>query len=328
MNRLYKAGLGTVFLMALTQGATLAQGTADTYPSRPIMTIIPFAAGGAYDREFQFYSPRLAQLLGKAFVVDFKPGAANTIGAGYVARARPDGYTLLAVSTSLTIAQALIPNLGFDLSRDFAPVTLVNKSVPILVAHAGFGPRDFREYLVYARENPGKVNLGTSGQGGSGHLASAWLHSMARARVTFIHYKGGGPQLLDLAAGRVDVTVVNLFASLPLIKAGKIRPIANMDERRARNMPDLPTVAEQGLPEFGFYNWLGIAAPAGVPPRIISRLSEAFAAVVKMPEVAGPIEAQGVEMVGSTPDQLRTLMNVEIERWRKVAKDNDIQAEN
>lgn len=246
----------------------------------------------------------------------------------YVARSRPDGYTLLAVSTSLTIAQALIPNLSFDLTRDFAPVTLINKSVPILVANSGFGPRDFREYLAYVRENPGKVNLGTSGQGGSGHLASAWLHGMAKAKVTFIHYKGAGPQLLDLAAGRVDVTVVNLFGSLPLIKAGKIRPIANLDETRTKNMPDLPTVAEQGLPDFSFYNWLGIAAPGGTPPRIVSRLSEAFAAVVRMPEVAGPIEAQGVEMLGSPPGRLRSLMTVEIERWRKIARDNGIQAEN
>jgi len=320
--------MGTAVLVALMQCAALAQGTADAYPSRPIVTIIPFAAGGTYDREFQFYSPRLAQLLGKPFVVDFKPGAANTIGAGYVARARPDGYTLLAVSTSLTIAQAMNPNLGFDLTRDFAPVTLIDKSVPILVANANFGPRDFREYLAHVRENPDRVNFGTSGQGGSGHLASAWLHNMAKAKVTFIHYKGAGPQLLDLAAGRVDVTVVNLFGSLPLIKAGKIRPIANLDEKRTKNMPDLPTVAEQGLPDFSFYNWLGIAAPVGVSPRIITRLSEAFATVVKMPEVAGPIEAQGVEMVGSSPEQLRVLIAVEIERWRRVAKDNGIQAEN
>ncbi len=196
-----------------------------------------------------------------------------------------------------------------------------------MVAYPKFGPRDFKEYIAYARANPGKVNIGNSGAGGSGHLASAWLHNMAKADVTFIHYKGAGPQLIDLMAGRVDVAVMAVLASLPLIKSGKVKPLAILDDKRSTSLPDLPTVAEQGLPDFSYSNWLGEVAPAGTPAPIVNKLSEAFAKIVKMPDVAGPLEAEGIVMVGSSPQVLRQLIAVEVERWRKVVKDNNIKLE-
>ena len=262
--------------------------------------------------------------MGQSFVTDFKAGAAGSIGAAYVARARPDGYTLLVLTTSVTGAAALYKDLSYDTVRDFAPISLINKRVPLMVAYPGFGPRDFKEYLAYARANPGKVNIGNSGAGGSGHLASAWMHNLAKVDVTFIHYKGAGPQLVDLIAGRVDVAVMAVLASLPLIKSGKVRPLVIMDDKRSSSLPDLPTAAEQGLTGFSYSNWLGLAAPGATPSAIVNKLSEAMARVVKMPDVAGPLEAEGIVMVGSTPAQLKQVMVTEVERWRKVVQDNRI----
>lgn len=315
-----------IFGFCLTQmpGVSQAQSTSDGYPSKPVSLIIAFAPGGPVDREFRLYAPKLSAIMGQSFVTDFKAGAAGSIGAAYVARARPDGYTLLVLTTSVTGAAALYKDLSYDTVRDFAPISLINKRVPLMVAYPGFGPRDFKEYLAYARANPGKVNIGNSGAGGSGHLASAWMHNLAKVDVTFIHYKGAGPQLVDLIAGRVDVAVMAVLASLPLIKSGKVRPLVIMDDKRSSSLPDLPTAAEQGLTGFSYSNWLGLAAPGATPSAIVNKLSEAMARVVKMPDVAGPLEAEGIVMVGSTPAQLKQVMVTEVERWRKVVQDNRI----
>ena len=309
---------------ALFPCVTLGQGSADAYPTKPVTLIIAFAPGGPVDREFRLYAPKLGSLLGQSFVTDFKPGAAGSIGAAYVARARPDGYTLLVLTTSVTAAAALYKDLAYDTVRDFAPISLINKRVPLMVAYPGFGPRNFKDYLAYARANPGRVNIGNSGAGGSGHLASAWMHNLAKVDVTFIHYKGAGPQLVDLIAGRVDVAVMAVLASLPLIKSGKVRPLVIMDDKRSGSLPEVPTAAEQGLTGFSYSNWLGIAAPGATPAAIVNSLSEAIFRVVKMPDVAGPLEAEGIVMVGSTPGQFKQVMITEVERWRKVVQDNHI----
>ena len=311
-------------LVGLCSCAALAQGSADNYPTRPVTLIIAFAPGGPVDREFRLYSPRLTQMLGQPFVTDFKPGAAGSVGAAFVARARPDGYTLLVCTTSVTGAAALYKDLPYDTMKDLAPVSLINKRVPIIVSYPGFGPKTFKEYLAYARANPGKVNIGNSGAGGSGHLASAWMHNVAKVDVTFVHYKGAGPQLIDLIAGRVDVAVMAVLASMPLIKAGKVRPLAILDDKRSDSLPDIPTAAEEGLTGFAYSNWEGVAAPAGTPAPIINKLSDAFARLVKMPDVAKPLEAEGIVMVGSTPEQFRQVMAAEVVRWKKVVQDNHI----
>lgn len=324
--------LGTWISICALSGAALsgtasAQGAAEAYPTRPVTLIIAFAPGGPVDREFRLYTPKISQLLGQSFVTDFKGGAAGAIAATYVARSKPDGYTLIAYTNSLTAAAAAYKSFPLDLVKDLAPVSLINKRAPLMVTYPGFGPKTFKEYLAYARANPGKVNISNSGIGGSSHLASAWLHNLAKAEITFIHYKGAGPQLVDLVAGRTDVAVMAVLAAMPLIKSGKVRPLVILDDKRSDSLPGIPTAVEEGLAGFSYSNWVGVAAPGATPAAIVNKLSEGFARVVKMPDVAGPMEEQAVVMVGSTPAQFREVMVSEIERWKKVVRDNNITAE-
>lgn len=308
-------------------GAAWGQGSSEGYPSKPVMVVIAYAAGGPIDREFRLYIPKLSGVMGQSIVSDFRAGAAGTIAAAYVAKARPDGYTLLATTTDLTTSAVLYSDLSYDSVKDLAPISLINRRIQIMVANPGFAPKNFNEYLAYAKANPGKVNIGNSGAGGSGHIASAWLHNMAKLDVTFIHYKGAGPQLLDLVAGRVDVAVMAVLASLPLIKSGKVRAMAILDGKRSSSLPEVPTVAEQGLAGFDYAGWMGILAPSATPASILNQVSNAFAKVSKMPDVAGPLEVEGILMVGSTPAQFRQVISAEVERWRKVVQDNNIKLE-
>ena len=202
MKRSFLATL-TVFLLSLAFVENInAQGTA-AYPSKPVTLIISFAPGGPIDTEFRLYTAKLLGLLGKPVVMDFKPGAGGTLGPIYVARAKPDGYVLLPLSGSLTTAPAVTPDLAFDPVKDFAAISLLNRRDQVIVVYPAFPPKDFKEYLAFARANPRKINMSNSGTGGVGHLASLWLHNLLKIEVTFVPYKGAGPQMTDLMAGRL-----------------------------------------------------------------------------------------------------------------------------
>lgn len=228
-------------------GAPLAMAQpADSYPSRPVMVVAGIAAGGPIDLEARLYTPRISALLGQSFVLDFKPGASGTIGAAHVARARPDGHTLMVVLAGFTVFPSFYKDLSFDVVKDFAPVSLMSERTSVLQVPVYFPVRSFPEYIAHARAHPGKINYGTTGAGSITHLAGAWMHWATQTRVTFIPYKGTGPLLLELVAWRVDVASGTLVAALPIIKAGKVRPIAILNDKRSRLMPEVPTVAEQG----------------------------------------------------------------------------------
>lgn len=317
---------GLTIFAALPLAARAQSGTND-FPNRPVTVVIAYAPGGPVDSEFRLYSPKLSEVLKQSFISDYKAGGTGSIGAAYVAKSRADGYTLVAFTNGLMTAAATYEKFPLDVMKDLAPVSLVNRRATVIVSYPGFGPKTFKEYLTYARNNPGKVNMSNSGVGGSSHLAMAWMHNLADIKVTYVNYKGAGPQLVDLLAGRVDVGVMSVVATLPLIKTGKIRPLAILDEKRSSSLPDLPTAAESGVPGFGYANWVGVAAAAGTPDPIVNKLSEAFARVVHMPEVAGPLQKQAAVMVGSTPAEFRRVMANEIAVWRKVVKDNNITVE-
>jgi tripartite-type tricarboxylate transporter receptor subunit TctC len=310
---------------ALPQAA-LAQSGADNFPNRPVTVVIAYAPGGPVDTEFKLYAPKMTEVLGQSVVSDYKAGGTGSIGAAYVARSKPDGHTLVAFTNGLTTAAATYKKFPLDVMKELAPVSLLNRRPTVIVSYPGFGPKTFKEYLDFAKANPGKINMSNSGIGGSSHLAMAWLHNLADIKVTYVNYKGAGPQLVDLLAGRVDVGVMSVVATLPLIKTGKIRPLAILDEKRSNILPDVPTAAEAGVPGFGYANWVGVAAAAGTPPAFLNKLSEAYARVVRMP-VAGAMEKQAAVMVGSTPAEFRKVMANEIETWRKVVRDNNITVE-
>ncbi len=317
--------LSAAFVLAfgsLISGAVNAQGAA-SFPTKPITLIISFAPGGPIDTEFRLYTPKLFSLLGKPVVMDFKPGAGGTVGPIYVARAKPDGYILLPLSGSLTTAPAVTADLLFDPVKDFTAISLLNRRDQVIVVYPGFGPKDYKEYLAYARANPGKVNMSNSGTGGIGHLASLWLHNLLKVDVTFVPYKGAGPQMQDLMAGRVDLSLVAVAAAMPLIKSGKVRPLAVMGKERSTLLQNVPSVSEAGI-DFDYSNWLGVVAPAGTPALVISKLNDAFVKLAKMPDIAGPMEELGTVMVGSTSAAFQKLIVTEVERWKSVVKENHI----
>ena len=311
----------------LNCAVVFAQGAADNYPNKPVTVVAAIAAGGPIDLEARPYLAKISAMMGQSFVFDFRPGAAGTIGAGYVAKARPDGYTLLVISAGFTVFPAFYKDLPFDVVRDFAHVSLMSERTSVLQVPVSFPAKTFPEYIAYARANPGKINYGTTGVGSITHLAGAWMHGATNTKVTFIPYKGTGPLLQELMAARVDVASGTLVSALPLMKTGKVRPIAILNDKRSTLLPGVPTVAEQGVPGYNYSNWLGFVAPGGTPVAIVNKLSEGFARVARMPEIVSALEAEGSIAVGSTPAQFRQLIVTETARWQKVVQETGIKLE-
>ncbi len=302
-----------------------AQNPADSYPSRPVTVVAAIAAGGGIDIEARQYLNKLTPMMGQNFLLDFKPGAAGTIGANFVAKARPDGYTLHVVAGGFTVFPAFYKDLSFDVVRDFAPISQMSERTSVLQVANGFPAKTFPEFVAYAKANPGKVNYGTTGAGSITHLSGAWLADVAGIKLTFIHYKGTGPLLLELMAGRLDVGSGILSAALPYVNAGKTRAIAMMNNKRSRQLPSLPTVEEQGVPGFNYVNWMGFLAPAATPAVIVNKLSDNLAKVARLPDIVATLEKDGSIAVGNTPAQFRTLIVSEAARWKKIVDETGIR---
>jgi tripartite-type tricarboxylate transporter receptor subunit TctC len=287
--------------------------------------VAAIAPGGPIDLESRIYLPRIGSLLKESFVLDFKPGAAGTIGASYVAKAKPDGYTIMVISAGFTVFPAFYKDLSFDVVKDFSAISLMSERTSVLQVRASFPASTFSEYLAYAKANPGKINYGTTGVGSITHLAGAWMHGETNTKVTFIPFKGTGPLLQDLAAGRVDVASGTLIAALPLIKSGKVRAIAILNDKRSDLLRNVPTVAESGAPDYNYANWIGFVGPRGMPSSIISRLSENFAKVARDPAVVSILNSQGSIAVGSAPAHFAKLIETETQRWKNVVVENKIE---
>lgn len=304
-----------------------SQSAPDTFPVKPVTFVVPYAAGGPNDFEARLYSTKLNAALGQPFLLDFKPGAGSAIGNTYVAKAKADGYTLLLVAGGFTIMPAFSKNLPYDSVKDFAPIALMSKRSSVLLSRPSFSAKNFTEYIEYAKAHSGKVNLGTSGFGTTSHMAGAWIHSATSTKVTFVHYKGLGPVLLELIGGQLDVAPSGLLSAMPLIRSGKVRPLAILEDRRSKLLPDIATVQEQGIPGFNSVLWLGFSAPAETPLGIVNKLSEELGKVARLPDVMATLEAEGSALVGSTPAQFRQLIVTEIGRWRQVVQDAGIKIE-
>lgn len=313
MKRLVACILG-----GLLPAVVLAQSGNAT--GKPVTLVVANTPGGPVDIEARLYAGKLQELTGQGWLLDFKPGAGGTVGGAHVARAAPDGLTLLAVTAGFTTYPALYRNLAFDPVRDFAPVALMSQRTSVLLAHPAFPAANFSEYIAYARANPGRINHGTTGAGGIIHLTGAWMHQATNTVATFVHYKGAAPELLDLVAGRIQAASTTLIGAQPLLKSGKVRALAVLNDRRSPLLPEVGTIAEQGVPGYNYASWLGFIAPAATPPATIARLNEAFVKVVRLPEVTGKLAADGSSAVGSTAQQFRDLIALETERWRNLVQ--------
>ena len=330
MRHPFKFQLAACAMVSALSGVSLAQGSATTYPVKPVTIVIPYSPGSSTEPEVRLYAQKLTEFLGQPFTVDFKSGAGSTLGTAYVAKAAPDGYTLLQVSSAFVIAPLLYKNLPYDALKDFIPVSQMSKKANVIVVSPAFPARNLQEYIAYARANPDKINFATSGMGGPQHLFGAWLHGATGTRATFIHYKGGSPGATDLLAGRIDVMTTPLASASSFIKSGKLRALAITSLERTAVLPDLPTMAEQdpaNLRDFEYSAIIGILAPRNTPAAVVSKLADNLARTARSPDVIQKLGAGGAQMVGSTPEEFRRLLVSDSERFRKLIVENDIKLE-
>lgn len=304
-------------------GAALAQ-TAGQFPSKPIMIVIAGGPSTTLDGTVRLLSGSINQNPRTQTVIDYKGGAGGTIGAAHVAKMPPDGHTVMATISSFAIAPALYPDLPYDPLKDLAPVTQMTEYFLIVVVNPEMPVKTLAEYLAHLRANPGKVNFGTSGQGSSYHMAGALLHSMTKTQVTYIHYKTGTQRSVDYLAGRLHAQFATLRSYNADSMAGKTRGLGITAPVRQAYLPDMPTVAEQGVPGYEFSGWNGILAPGRTPPALLNQIQKMFADAGKDPAVAKKLENVEQLVVTNTPDEFRKRLAVEIPRWKQVVKEAGI----
>lgn len=313
-------------LFACSLALSAATSTAQTFPTRPVTLVVPFASGGTTDTEARLYTQKLQQNTGQPWVFDFKPGAGTTLGTGFVAKAAPDGYTLLLNNSGMTVFPSFYTNLSFDVLKDLAPITQLSDRVTSLVVSTTALPRvhNLKDLLAYAKANPGQLNCSTAGAGGISHIVCEALASAMGVQITPVHYKGAAQGAADLVAGRAHLNAGAYFNALPNIKAGKLRVVAILNSQRTRLLPAMPTAMEQGF-DVEYPSWLGVFAPAGISSALVSRLNAEFAKAVRSPEVLKQLDAQGSVAVASTPEAFGKRMATELARWRKVIQEKKIR---
>jgi tripartite-type tricarboxylate transporter receptor subunit TctC len=305
--------LAAAFIQA---GAAAAQ----TYPTRAIRLIVPQSAGGSTDLVARPLARQLGEALQHPVVVENHPGAGSVIGTDLVAKAAPDGYTLLAVAASFSMSPSLYANLPFDPARDFAPITLLSAFPNILVVHPSLPVKSVKELIAYAKARPGQLNFGSSGMATGTHLSMELFKNMTGIQMVHVPYKGGAPSVNALLAGEVQVTLATISTALPQVKAGKLRALAVTTRRRSVAAPGVPTLAEAGVPGYDYSSWIGLLAPAKTPPAIIARLRTETARIVRTPEMRAILALEGAEPVGNSPEEFGALIRTEVGRWHKVVE--------
>jgi tripartite-type tricarboxylate transporter receptor subunit TctC len=301
---------------------------AEEYPVKPIRWIVPFPPGGGTDIVARILGQKLSETLGQQVVIDNRGGAGSMVGTEIAARSAPDGYTQLFATAAGTIINPLLnPNISYDPVKDFAPVTLLVVNPQLLVVNSSVPINSVKELIAYAKANPGKLNYGSSGKGAANHLCMELLKSMAGIDMVHVPYKGAGPAITDLLGGSVQLMFNPMPPLLPLVKAGKLRALAVGDAQRSPAMPDIPTVAEGGVPGYEYVLWYGLFAPAKTPKNIIGKLNAQLAKILADPEMVQRLMAQGADPRSTTPEALGQFMREDTERLKKVIRAAGIKAE-
>ncbi len=319
------------FYLTVCSVAALAGGHAvaqtPNFPGKPITMVMPYTPGSSSDNEARIYQEGLQEHFKQQLLIDYKPGASNMIANSYVAKQKPDGYTLVYTVATSAILPAFKEDLNFDMLKDLATVSLTTRRTFVLVANPSLPANNYAEYVAYARANPGKVTWSSVGPGGALHMSGEWLAAGAGIKLLFVHYKGSATAELDLLAGRIDSSPKALISALPIIKSGKAKVIAVITGQRSPLLPDVRTVAEQGIPGYDYPGWVGIMTTGGTPAAIVNQLSAAFKAAITAPRAMKSWEAQGTTPVGSTPEEFRKALTAEMAMWKKLVRDNNIKAD-
>jgi tripartite-type tricarboxylate transporter receptor subunit TctC len=321
MRQICSAVCAGVLTLSLS-GAALAQ----SWPSKPIRLIAVFPPGGSVDQVARILATPLGQQLGQSIIVENKGGASGSIGTAAVAAAAPDGYTFGVVFDTHGVNPSLIPNMSFDSRRDLYPVVLVGTSPMVLATHVGSEYKTFADVVAAAKAKK-NVSYGTIGSGSLGHLAMSLLGKNGGMDWLHVPYKGGGPLMSDAVAGHVPLSIGSVFVTKPHIDSKRMRPLVVTSPKRSPDLPDVPTVAESGFPGFEAPAWWAVIAPAKTPPEILKRLNEELNKALKNPDIAKKLDAQGIDVVGGTPETAKVFIEKQMDIWAKVVKDNNIKAE-
>ena len=318
----YLALVLTAMLLAAAQSAA-----AQAYPNKPVRMIVPYPPGGSVDFTGRELAAKLSELWGQQVVLDNRGGAGSTLGHSLGAKAIPDGYTLLlGTSAGLVVSPALGTKLNYDSLKDYAPIGLAVYAPFALTLHAGVAANTTQEFIDLAKANPGKINFSSPGTGTPNHLGGELLKALAHINIVHVPYKGGGPALVDLISGQVQMTFSGVPQILPHVKAGRVKIIAIGHPTRIKSLPDTPPVADV-LPGFNNTSWYGLLAPAGTPPALVNQINAAMNKVLSQPEFGQRLLLQGVEPVTSTPQGMHDMIRNELARWRKVIKEAGITVE-
>jgi tripartite-type tricarboxylate transporter receptor subunit TctC len=308
--------------------AAASDAYAQTYPVKPIRWIVPFPPGGGTDITTRTVTAKLAEALGQQIVIDNRPGSGGTIGLSIAAKLPPDGYH---VSTgqlaNMGIAPALYPKLPYDSTKDFTPISRVASAVLVLVTHPSFPARNIKALIAMARAKPGAITYGSPGNGTSGHLAVEMIRVAGKLDMVHVPYKGAAPALTDLLGGQIMIYFSSIPPSVSLIKSGRLQALGTSGVKRAAALPDVPTVAESGIPGFSVENWYGVVGPVGMPKEAVARLNAELAKVLATPDLRERFIADGSEAISSTPEQFGAFIRDEVQKWGKVVREAKVKVD-
>jgi tripartite-type tricarboxylate transporter receptor subunit TctC len=310
-------------LCTLVAAGALAQ----EYPTKPIRVVVPFPPGGGTDFMARVIMQKVGESLGGTVVVENRGGAGSSIGTEVVAHSPADGYTLLIVSGAHAINPSIYPKLPYDSVRDFAPVTMFTSGPQLLVVHPSVPAKTVKDLIALARARPGQINYASAGTGTPPHLAGELFKVMAHVDIVHVPYKGNGIAYVDLIGGHVSVMFPNVATAMAYVRGGKLRALAVTTKDRTPTAPELPTIAESGVPGYDVSSWYGLLAPAGTPPALVTRLQQQTVKVMRAPDIAEKLTSQGLDIVGSTPEEFAALIKTEIAKWAKVAKASGARAD-
>ena len=314
-----------VMLVSAASGALAQSGSG--YPNRPLRFIVPYAAGGNGDIVSRIIAQKLNTQIGQQIVIDNRGGAGGNIGAELAARAAPDGYTIMLGTNTHVINMSLFAKLGYDIQRDFAPITLSTSAPMVLIVHPALPAKTVREFIALAKAHPNKLNYATGGSGSSAHVISELFASMAGVQLTHVAYKGVAQATTDLIAGQIQMSFNSTSTALAHMQAGRVRGLAISTATRSSAAPNVPTIAESGLPGFDASIWQGVFAPARTPPEIIARLNREIVGVLGTNDIKEQLRMQGLDALPSTPDEFAAFIRIEIAKWAKVIKVSGAKAE-
>ena len=324
MQFINTARVGFAVTGILCTGSVLAQG-ADNWPTRPITIVVPYPPGGSTDPEARIYAQKLNENTGQQFLIENRGGAGTTIATGMVAKSQPNGSMMLMTNPSIAVMPLSYKDLPFDPVKDLAPLSLLSKRSSLLMVPASLGVSNVKELLAQARANPGKLNYGTASVGGITHLAAEWFKQASGGDITIVLYKGTGPMVTDLLAGRVHMGMGGVLPMRPFMSSGKLRAIGVSGADRIKVLPDMPTLAEQGVTGYDYTFWSGFLTTVATPRALVDRMSAELIKVARDPAIVKKMESEGYNMVGSSPEQLRAHIASETARWGKVVQETGIK---